>query len=117
MRRTEDMRFGRDGVPRSSAVTRASPTGLRRGERTDATDNAVVDAGRSRLYIRKDEGAASPTQASGPFDRSEEAERQVEKVLADHPDASIKQELQRDFLSDEKREHWLEALRRAGLPE
>ncbi len=51
------------------------------------------------------------------LDRIEEARRQVEELLADHPDASVKQELQWDFASNEKREHWLEALRRAGLPE
>ena len=42
---------------------------------------------------------------------------QVEKLLADHPDASVKQELQWKFGSDEQRDHWLEGLRRAGLPE
>ncbi len=51
------------------------------------------------------------------LDRIEEAERQVEELLADHPDTSIKQELDLGFASDEKQEHWLEALRRAGLPE
>jgi adenylate cyclase len=50
------------------------------------------------------------------LDRIEEAGRQVEELLADHPDASIRQELQLDT-SDEEREHWLEGLRRAGLPE
>jgi adenylate cyclase len=51
------------------------------------------------------------------LDRIEEAGRQVEELLADHPDASIKQELQWEFVSDEERENWLEALRKAGLPE
>jgi len=50
------------------------------------------------------------------LDRIEEAGRQVEQLLADHPDASIEQELQSDT-SAEEREHWLEGLRRAGLPE
>ncbi len=49
------------------------------------------------------------------LDRIEEAGRQVEELLADHPDASIEQELQSDT-SAEEREHWLEGLRRAGLP-
>ena len=51
------------------------------------------------------------------LDRIEEAGTQVEELLADHPDASIKQELQWEFASDEQQEHWLEGLRRAGLPE
>ena len=51
------------------------------------------------------------------LDRIEEARRQVNNLLADHPDASIKQELQWQFTSVEERENWLELLRRAGLPE
>ena len=63
---------------------------------------------RARLYL-----AATYAQ----LDRIEEAGRQVEELLAYHPDASIKQELQWKSAGDEKREDWLEVLRRAGLPE
>ena len=63
---------------------------------------------RARLAI-----AATYVQLDG----IEEAGRQVELLLADHPDASIKQELQLGFASDKKQQHWLEALRKAGLPE
>ena len=63
---------------------------------------------RARLAI-----AATYVQLDG----IEEAGRQVELLLADHPDASIKQELQWGFASDKKQQHWLEALRKAGLPE
>ncbi len=51
------------------------------------------------------------------LDRIEEARRQVEELLADHPDASIKQERQWEPESEEEGEDWLELLRRAGLPE
>ena len=49
--------------------------------------------------------------------RAEESKREVEKLLADHPDASIEQERQSKFASDEARDHWIYALRKAGLPE
>ncbi len=51
------------------------------------------------------------------LDRIEEAGRQVEQLLAYHPDASIRQELQWTPGSKEKGEDWLELLRRVGLPE
>ena len=49
--------------------------------------------------------------------RAEEARGQIEQLLADHPDASIGQERQSAFASDELRDHWIGALRKAGLPE
>ncbi|MDH3690688.1 MAG: adenylate/guanylate cyclase domain-containing protein [Gammaproteobacteria bacterium] len=51
------------------------------------------------------------------LDRIEQARNQVERLLADHPDASIKQEGQWEFARDEWVEHWIGALRKAGLPE
>jgi TolB-like protein/Tfp pilus assembly protein PilF len=51
------------------------------------------------------------------LDRIEEAEREVEELLATHPDASVKQEIEVGFVSNEEREHWLEGLRKTGLPE
>ena len=52
------------------------------------------------------------------LDRIEEARNQVERLLADHPDASMKHERQWKFWSDEEgQEHWLEGLRKASLPE
>lgn len=51
------------------------------------------------------------------LDRVEEAGREVQKLLTDHPDASIEQERQTAFTSDEEQEHWIGALRMAGLPE
>ena len=50
------------------------------------------------------------------LDRIEEAGRQVEDLLSDHPDTSIKQELQWEFATV-GREQWIGALRKAGLPE
>jgi len=47
----------------------------------------------------------------------EEASREVEKLLADHPDASLGQERQSAFASNEARDHWIGALRKAGPPE
>ena len=55
--------------------------------------------------------------AYAQLDRIEEARREVEKLFTDHPDASIEQERQSKFTSDEAREHWIGALRKAGLPE
>ncbi len=51
------------------------------------------------------------------LDRIEEAGEQVEELLADHPDASLKQERQYETADVEWLEHWLEGLRKAGLPE
>ena len=51
------------------------------------------------------------------LDQVEEARKQVEKLLTDHPDASIEQQRRREYESDEAREHWIGALRKAGLPE
>lgn len=52
------------------------------------------------------------------LDRIEEARNQVERLLADHPDASMKHERQLKLWGDEEGlEHWLEGLRKAGLPE
>ena len=42
---------------------------------------------------------------------------EVEKLLAGYPDASIEQERQSKFSSDAARDHWIGALRKAGLPE
>jgi hypothetical protein len=46
----------------------------------------------------------------------DEAGRQVEKLLADHPDASLEQEGGYEDADVEWQEHWLEGLRKAGLP-
>jgi tetratricopeptide (TPR) repeat protein len=48
--------------------------------------------------------------------RIAEAEREIELLLADHPDASIEQERRSKFASDEDRDHWIDALQKAGLP-
>ena len=53
----------------------------------------------------------------GQLGRTEDAGRQVEELLAHHPEASMKQEAQWAYMSDEEREHWLEGLRKAGVPE
>jgi adenylate cyclase len=55
--------------------------------------------------------------AYAQLDRLEEAQREVGLLLADHPDASIEQERQSKFASDVARDHWIGALRKAGLPE
>ncbi|NNJ74995.1 MAG: tetratricopeptide repeat protein [Anderseniella sp.] len=51
------------------------------------------------------------------LNRIEEAGRQVEELLADHPDASLTQEHRWQTEDVEWLEHWLEGLRKAGLPE
>ena len=63
---------------------------------------------RARLNL-----AASYSQ----LDRIEEAQEQVKKLLADHTDVSVKTESQLEHVSDENLDLWLEALRKAGLPE
>jgi TolB-like protein/Tfp pilus assembly protein PilF len=55
--------------------------------------------------------------AYAQLDRLEKARREVEKLLAGYPDASIEQERQSKFSSDAARDHWIGALRKAGLPE
>lgn len=51
------------------------------------------------------------------LDRIEEADRQVKELLADHPDASLQQESRWETEDVELIEHWLDGLRKAGLPE
>jgi adenylate cyclase len=51
------------------------------------------------------------------LDRIEEAEREMKELLAAHPDASVKQESGLEIADKEEQEHWLEGLRKAGLPE
>ena len=49
--------------------------------------------------------------------RTEDAAGHLEELLAHHPESSLKQEAQWAFMGDEEREHWLEGLRKAGVPE
>ncbi len=53
----------------------------------------------------------------GQTGRLEEAAAQLEELLADHPEASLEQESQWAYMTDEERSHWLQGLRKAGLPE
>ncbi len=55
--------------------------------------------------------------AYGQTSRLEEAAAQLKELLADHPEASLEQEAQWAYMSEEERSHWLEGLRKAGLPE
>jgi hypothetical protein len=52
--------------------------------------------------------------------RIEEARTVVEEILASHPDFSLRQEREsslRYYKFSHGLEHWLEGLRKAGLPE
>ena len=81
-------------------------------------ENALIplkDALNRNPKLKRARLALAATYAQ--LDQIEEAGKQVEELLANHPDASIKQELHLGFASDEEQEHWLEGFRRAGLPE